>query len=631
MSRARDGLQRQGAALYFRSKVGIEDKTIRFGVFAVERNARELTKHGIRIRLEDQPFEVLLALLEKPGAVVTRAELQGRIWPEGTFVDFDKSLTKAVNKIRTVLDDSAATPRYIETLSRRGYRFIAPVSSGEESVRAAEAAPPPKWRHPRRRMAWAAGGLALAVLSAVGFDLAGVRSRLGAVRGARPIQSLAVLPMVNLTGDTGQEYFTDGLTDDLISDLARIGPLRVISFTSAMHYKGTNKSLPEIARELGVDGVIEGSVQRAEGRVRINVKLIRAAADRQLWSESYEAEGGEVARLEERAALAVAHQVSAHLTADTTARLTGRGPANARAYDAYLHGRYLWNLRGYEPITQAAGYFREAVEEDPNFALGWSGLADTYTIGWGAKYDPALAEEYARKAVALAPDLAEAHVSLGFALDCLYRFDEAGKELKRGIELNPNYVPAHQFYSIYLITLGRTAEALTQNERALRLDPFSIPVNNMRGLILTGLRQYDRAEKQLKATIDINPQLEAPQTGLARIYWIQQRTPEAQALERRWASGVPDLETEFARSEFRAACRASAELKERGYPGAPTWAIPLQYGLLQDKRKTMEWLERFAAGKDYGVIYMLKTAPELDFLRGDADFQDLLHRIGLSK
>jgi TolB-like protein/DNA-binding winged helix-turn-helix (wHTH) protein len=603
----------------------VQGNQICFGVFAVDRDTRELSKHGIRVKLEDQPFEVLLALLEKPGAVVTRTELQARIWPDGTFVDFDKSLTKAVNKIRTVLEDSAATPRYIETLSRRGYRFIAPVGTAGElapSVLEAQASPGTR----RRLILWIAAALPVLGLG-IGIQWNRLRPRVGP---ERPIESLVVLPMVNLTGDDGQEYFTDGLTDDLISDLARIRPLRVISFTSAMHYKGTQKSLPEIARELAVDAVIEGSVQRAGGRLRINAKLVRGAADRQVWSESYEAEGAEAARLEGRIALAVANQISAHLTAETTVRLTGIGQANPRAYDAYLHGRYLWNLRGGESVTQAGGYFREAVREDPGFALAWSGLADTYTIGWGAKYDPTLGEVYARKAVALRPDLGEAHASLGFALNCLYRFREAEQELTRGIELTPSYVPAHQFYSIYLITQGLAAEALAENDRALQLDPFSIPVNNMRGLILIGLRQYDRAEKQLRAAVEINPELRGTRMSLARIYWIEHRTEDALAQERVRASGAPrapaHLDAVFAKPDFRAACLASVELKERL---SRETEIPLQYGLLGNKRKVMEWLERFAADKDYGMIYMLKTAPEFDFLREDEDFQGLLRRIGL--
>jgi TolB-like protein/DNA-binding winged helix-turn-helix (wHTH) protein/Tfp pilus assembly protein PilF len=617
-----------------------EGNQIRFGVFEVRCDTRELRKGGIRIKLEDQPFLVLLALLENPGAIVTRTELRARIWPDGTFVDFDKSLTKAVNKIRTALDDSAATPRFIETLSRRGYRFIAPVSAATEPAPPVpEQAAPPGKRPWRTRTQVVAAGLSVVLVSAGVLTLLAVRNGSRVSASVPPIQSLAVLPIVNLTGDPAQEYFVDGLTDDLISNLSRIGALRVISDTSAMHYKGTRKSLPEIARELGVDGVIEGSAQRTGGSMRLNMKLVRAGADRQLWSESYEGEASEAANLEGRVALAVAHQVSAHLTAEATARMTEGRPVNPLAYDAYLHGRYLWNLRGRDAITQAAGYFEQAVRQDPHFALAWSGLADRYTIGWEAKSDPALAEQYARKALALDGNLAEAHVSLGFAQVCLRRFADAEKELKRGIELNPNYATAHQLYAVYLLTMGRLVEALAENDHALQLDPFSLPVNNLRGLILLGLHQYDRAEENMRTAAQLAPESDTPENNLARIYWIEHRVPEALASERRAVALAPgpeaekllrgqaEVEAAFAKSGFQAACLRSVQLKER--TSAPGLETHLQYGLLEDKEKVLEGVSQQVGRTGYAVIYVLKTAPEFDFIRSDARFQDLLRRIGL--
>ena len=618
----------------------VDANQIRFGVFEVQRDTRELRKHGVRIKLEDQPFAVLLALLENPGAIVTRAELQARIWPEGTFVDFDKSLTKAVNKIRTALDDSAATPRFVETLSRRGYRFIAPVTAHGEPGQAVPKPAVPPGRHRWRRLTlFVAAALTVLLVLAALLNSGAVRNRFLAFRGVPPIQSLAVLPVENLSGDSGQEYLADGLTDDLISDLAKIGPVRVSSYTSTMRYKGTRKTLPEIARELGVDGVIEGSVQRAGGRMRINIKLVRAAADRQLWSESYEGAAVEATPLGGRVALAVAHQISARLTAEATARLQRGGPANPRAYDAYLHGRYLWNLRGRDAITQAATFFEQAVREDPHFALAWSGLADSYTIGWTARSDPFLAETYARKALALDPDLAEAHVSLGFAQVCQRRFADAGKELKRGIELNPNYVPAHQLYAVYLLTVGRPVDALAESDRALQLDPFSLPVNNMRGLILIGLRQYDRAAESFQTAAQVAPADPDPHTNLARIYWIQHRVAEALAAERRAAilasrpgsdellRAQADIEAAFARSGFHEACLRSVQLKERAHD--PPSEILRQYALLEDQQKVLEAVGREVGQAGYGVIYFFETAPEFDFIRSDPRFQDLLRRIGL--
>ena len=634
------GLQTLGGRLYS-SQMAANGNQIRFGVFEIQRDARELRKCGVLVKLEDQPFAVLLALLESPGTIVTRDELREIVWPKGTFVDFDKSLTKAVNKIRAALDDSASNPRFVQTVSRRGYRFIAPVAAGGEPVPPIpELSAVPQPRSTRIRALAAVAVLGFAVILAAAFDLAGMRTSLLAMRSFSTIQSLAVLPIVNLTGDPGQDYFADGLTDDLISDLARIESVRVISYTTTMRYKRSGKSLPEIAGELHVDGVIEGSVQRSKGQVRVNVMLVRAATDRQLWSQSYQGEADEAMGLEGQVTLAVAHQISAHLTAEATARLKGTGTTNPRAYDAYLHGRYLWNLRGKEPVTQAAGYFQQAINEDPGFALAWSGLADSYTIGWHARYDPALGERLARKALAIDPQLAEAHVSLGFALDCLYQWAEAEKELKRGIELNPNYVTAHQLYAVYLMTVGRLGEALAENDRALQLDPFSLPVNNLRGFILVGLRQYDRAERQLRLTESIDPQNGDPQRQLERLFWLEQRGAEALEVERGIASGSAgpaddellrgqtEVDAAFAKSGFREWCLRSVELKERTGKGAEN--IALQYGVLQERSKVTYWLGRFAERKKYGGVFMIMTAPEFDFMRDDPSFQELLRRIGLT-
>lgn len=613
---------------------------IRFGVFEVRPASGELLKHGIRMKLEQQPFSVLLALLEQPGAAVTRSELRARIWPEGTFVDFDKSLTKAVNKVRGVLGDSAATPRFVETLARKGYRFIAPVTFDDQPLSATSTPPAlpgrPWW------LGWAAGAALTLVFTLsllIAWRAIAVRPR--APTAAPPIQSLAVLPFVNLTGDPAQEYLVDGLTDDLISNLSRIGTVRVISYTSAMHYKGARKSLPELARELSVDSAIEGSLQRVGAVVRLNVKLIRAAADRQLWSESYEVDAADSARLEGRVTLAVANQITAHLTADAASRMTGAGFANPRAYDAYLRGRYLWNLRGRESITQAAFYFEQAVGEDPNFALAWSGLADTYTIGWEARSDPMLAEDYARKALALDPALAEAHVSLGFALVCQRRFAGGEKELKRGAELNPNYVAAHQLSATYLLVMGRLDEALAESDRALQLDPFSLPVNNMRALILIGMHRLEEAEEHERIAAQLSPLQATPLQNLARIYLLQHKVSEAVAAEAKaaalvsgsasaaYAGGLANVETAFSRSGFRAGCFRLVQLREETGFSTSTLSTYLIYGLLQDKQKVLEWASSQIGKKGYAGIYHFNSAPELDFIRSDPRFQDLLRRIGI--
>jgi len=633
-------------------------KCVRFGVFEVDPQARELRKGGVRIKLENQPFEILEALLENPGRIVTRGELQRRLWDEGTFVDFEKSVTKAVNKLRLALGDSAATPRFIETLSRRGYRFVAPVAvlgdqppvaAAEEPARpdsgdglaaagTPESAKPGRWRWLRRWPLLAIAGLLAAVVTlSVGTRSARLRGLVGMPR----IESLAVLPIENLTGDARQEYLADELTDELINHLAMIGSLRVISRTSAMRYKAAKKALPEIARELRVDGVVEGSMQRPMDRLRINIRLMHAPADRQLWAQTYEGNASEAAALLRQMTVAIAHEISARLTAEDSSRLFGQRPRNPVAYDAYLRGRYLWNLRGPEPITEAASYFKQALQEDPQFALAYSGLSDCNTIGWDMDTDCALGEQYARKAIALEPDLAEGHVSLAMAQMCQFQFADAERELKRGIQLNPNYVTAHLFYARYLLTMGRAAEALAENDRALQLDPFSLAVNNLRTNVLVGLRQYDRALEQIRIVQEIAPEERFPHQQLARIYWLQGRVAEAVAEERRlaplvhserWERGQAEVEAAYETGRFRSACLKSAQLQEwlyQHYRPFDDDPIPLLYGDVGDDRKVLEWLDRLLREPGNHISLGLKTAPEFDFLRGDPRFQELLRRTGL--
>jgi TolB-like protein/Tfp pilus assembly protein PilF len=504
-----------------------------------------------------------------------------------------------------------------------------------------------------------AGALVALLATLFGLNVAGLRDRLApfvgwhgttSAQGLR-IQSIAVLPLENLSRDPEQEYFADGLTDDLITDLGKIANLRVISRTSVMRYKGAKKLLPQIARELNVDAVVEGTVQRSGGRVRMTAQLLEARTDRHLWAETYVRDFGEIIRLEEEAALAIAHEVSGQLTSAEEARLGSNRAVNPRAYDAYLHGRYLWNERTAETAVGARVYFEQALREDPGFALAYSGLADYYAVSWYAKFDQPLAETYARKAVALEPDLAEAHASLG--ITCVYqrKFAEAEKELKRAIELNPNYAMAHHWYSQHLLILGRLTEALAENDRARRLDPYSLPINYLRGIMLLGLHEYDRAAAQLETAAAINPQSPLPHEELARLHWIEGRVPDALAEERQMATlahvrallrNQDEIAAAYAKSGLPGAQRKAAQVRERNYEanrqaqqnGAPfddfysALFVAFQYGLLKDREKALHWLNQACHERTDLVTYE-KSAPELDFLRSDPRFQDLLRRLNL--
>ena len=649
-------LQRPAGALYSRTGFTSNNNQIRFGAFQVYWEARELRKHGVRVKLEDQPFELLTALLEKPGDILTRSELQARLWPEGTFVDFDKSLTKAVNKIRTALGDSPTAPRFIETLSGRGYRFIAPIEVVADPVRGlgpdgAATVQAGRPRKPSLQGWWIVAAVSCAVV-AIGallfaLNVGSLRDRLRATLDLKNavappgIESIAVLPLENLSRDPDQEYFADGLTDDLITDLGKMITLRVISRTSVMQYKRTKKPLPEIARELNVDAAVEGTVQRSGSRVRVTAQLLQARVDKHLWAETYERDSADVIPLERQMAVAIAHEVTGRLSQAQETRFARGGTADPRAYDAYLRGRYFWGQRTPEPTRAAIGYFEQALREDPHFALAYSGLADCYAVGWWPKQDLALAEKYARKALALEPDLAEAHASLGIIDTYLHRFPDGEKELRRALDLNPNYVMAHHWWSLDLLFLGRLEEALAENDRARQLDPFSLPVNNLREYALLGLHQYERALEQAETEAAIAPQWPDPHMQMARAYWIEGRVLDALAEERKAAAlaqlpaclhDVDEVAAVFARSGLRAAQVKSAQLKEKDYKNAYlALDIARQYGIVDDKGKVLEWLDQAFRDHNGYAEFSARTAPEFDCVRSDPRFHDLLRRVGLEQ
>src|SRR5215469_5729910 len=343
---------------------------VRFAAFEVDFQTGELFKHSRRIKLQTQSFLILASLLERPGEVLTREELCQKLWPSGVFVDFEVGLNAAINRLRSVLDDSPEKPRFIETLHRRGYRFIAPLERG------------------------------------------------GQERAAPRIGSLAVLPLENLTGDAAQEYFADGITDSLITRLAQIGALRVISRTSAMHYKGTQKKLPEIASELNVDAIVEGSFTRSGSHVRINAQLVHARTDQHLWARQYEREMTDILVLQGDVAGAIADEIRITITPRERARLARARAIEPEAYEDYLRGRFFWNKRTPEGLKKSLQYYRSSLEKDPSYALAHAGLAECYNMMayWGVlspqEACPSARSE-ARAAVVLDESSAEAHTALG--------------------------------------------------------------------------------------------------------------------------------------------------------------------------------------------------------------------------
>jgi len=616
----------------------------------------ELRKAGMRQKLAGQPFQVLQALLERPGEIITREELRQRLWPDNIFVDYELALKKAVNRLREVLGDSADSPHFIETIPRRGYRFIGtiaappsvpsdfaerPIVGAVETAEAHVGGPKSETRKSRKLV----GSVVLAGIATVLLwaNADRLRTRIFAKSRSVEIHSIAVLPLQNLSTDPREEYFSEGITEALTTDLAQISALRVISCTSSEHFKGSRETLPEIARQLNVEAVVEGSVTRSENRVRITAQLIEAQSDRHLWAKTYDRDFQDILRLQDEVARDIAAEIRISVTPQEQARLTLEQKTNPSAYEAYLRGRYLWSQRNAESIDKAASYFQQAAREDPAFALAYSGLSDCYWVGWGAKIDLPLADRYATKAVALQPELAEAHASLGIVRLNEYQMSGAERELKRAIELNPNYAMAHHFYSGYLLSVGRTVDALKENDLARRLDPFSIPVNTARVIILVGSRNYGEAIEQAEKNRELAPQSPVPHNSLARLYWLEGKAPEAIAEERKaatlknfpqWLRSLDEVAATFEKSGLRAAELNAAQFMERSYQGNlgdyEAIFVAFQYGNLENKSKVLQWLEESRRTYDGNLYLALKTAPEFDFLRKDPRFQDLLRRLNLA-
>jgi len=629
---------------------------LRFGVFELDLRSGELRKHGLRVRLQEQPFRLLEMLLEHPGEVVTREELQKRLWPADTFVDFDHGLNKAINKIREALGDSAESPRFVETVSRRGYRFLAEVKDSEVPVRNPElgvqtqpqVAPdhpyPPdevaEIKNPSLSRAWKISVLLLLLAAAV----LAIRKLHSWNRPAPAIRSLAVLPCESLSNDASQDYFADGMTDELISDLGQISALRVISRTSVMSYKRARKPLPQIARELNVDAVVEGTVLRSGNEVRITAQLIEASADKHLWSQSYEGELRNTLALQNDVARAIADQIRINLNPKEKAALKKVKVVNPEAFESYLKGRYFWNKRTAEGLNVALAYFNQAIGEDPTFAQAYSGLADTYALLGDWQYAVMTPKEAlpkakasAIKALELDSALGEAHNSLAFCLDGFeWDFEAAGREFQRAIELNPNYATAHHWYAWHLGLLGRYDDALAEMRKAENLDPLSLIINSDLAELLLIAHSYDESIQQSRKTLEMDPNFALAHNQLGQAYLQKQMyDPAIAELEKavQLSAGSPTCEANLARAYAASGSRSGAEkllsdLKKRSNPSASLASeIAMIYAALGNRDQAMNWLEKgYEERFNPGVL----LRPGFDPVRSDPSFEELARRIGLS-
>jgi len=622
---------------------------VRFSNFEFNLETGELRRGGAPVKLQPQPAKVLAVLIKRADQIVTRYDLAREVWGSETFVDFEQGLNFAIRQIRAALEDNADQPRFLETLPKRGYRFIArlentvtppldnidppAISTGVDSP----------IRKPRSVLrTWGAAALLVSlVFLTTGYVLILKRTRKAS---ARPIRSLVVLPLQNLSGDPNQDYLADGMTDELTTQLARISSIRVSSRTSAMHYKGTQRALPEIARELKVDAVVEGSIIRVGDRIKLTAQLIDASRDQHLWADSYERDLQDLLSLQVEIARNVAEHIRAKLTPEEETRLAQMRPVNPDAFEAYFKGRYFWNKRTEADLKKALAYFNEAIAKDPGYAEAYVGLADCYLSSSAYSVIPLaeaipLAKAAASKALEIDDSLAEAHSPLG-TIKAEYDWDLRGaeKEFQKAIKLNPNDGHAHQFYAEDVLEPeGRSEEADRELVLAEQADPSSLMTRAAAGFAFFLARQYDRAILQEQKTLELDPNFPKAHQMLGVAY--QQKAMYDKALnEYHIASSLDPNPSYLAnlaqalalagkKDEAVAAVHRLTQMSSHMY--VHPYTIALVYVALGDHDQSLVWLEKARSERCWILIY-LNVDPRLDPLRSDPRFQALQRRVGLS-
>jgi len=610
-----------------RESPAVAAHTYRFESFSLDVPTGELTSGGARIPLREQSLQLLLALLARPGELVTREELMSRLWAPGTFVDSDRGLNKAMNHLREALGDSAEQPHFIETLPRRGYRLLVPATHEiHEPKTAVLELPPRASKISVRTIAFV--GVIMGVALAIALSLGHAEKWHPAwSQPLGQISSLAVIPLDNLSRDPQQEYFADGMTDELITNLAKITGARVVSRTSVMHYKGSRKTLREIAHELNVDAVVEGTVQCSSNHVRITAQLIQVATDSHLWAESYEQDLSEILDLQRNVATDISRQVS------TIVRpLPVSGPVKPEAYVAYLKGRYEFYRYTREGWQKSIEYFREAIRYDPSFAPGHVGLAASYLagVGWEALPPEELPKgtAEARKALELDNQLASAHFVMAAAYTQEWRWQDAEKEFQRGFQLDPNDALGRQWYSNYLLTMGRFNEAINEQEHARAVDPLSPLINANLAKAFYYARQFDDAIAQAQETLKLDSKYRAASIFLERAY--RHKGMADLAVGARIAAVDAEesqtIRQAYGQAGLRGVLRAEAAAYERMGALFDAARCYVQAG---EMNSAFALLENYYK-RHYPGLSRMKVDPDFDPVRKDPRFQDLLHRVGLS-
>jgi TolB-like protein/DNA-binding winged helix-turn-helix (wHTH) protein/Flp pilus assembly protein TadD len=635
---------------------------IRFAFFEVDLGAGELRRHGYRIKLQEKPLLILAALLDRPGEVMTREELHRLLWPDNTFVDFDHNLNNAINKLRDSLNDSADKPRFIETLPRRGYRFLAEVEIVRNGAKP-ESAPLatleavrvpavketdvgtalPPLPAASVNSATRAGSLralllfAFVLISASGLFL--VMNWKASPQTLPPHVRLAVLPFKNLTGDADQEYICDGMTEELIAHLGNLDPdnFAVIARTTSMHYKGTLSTITEIGHDLGVDYVLESSIRRVDSHIRVTTRLIEVREQRHVWAESFDQSSSDILGLQERISSAVADEIPRHLSTLRISRVHSSRPANQEAYSDYLRGRYFWNKRNREGLEKGVSYFKKAIKEDPGYALAFAGLADSYLVLGGGYLPPhqtyQQGEAAAGAALALDNDLAAAHTSLAY-FKFIDEWDWTGaeREFKRAIALDPGYATAHHWYALYLSAMGREQDAIFEIEKALELDPFSTVINSNAGAIYYQAGAYEKSVNQLHRTLELDSNFVPAHGYLGYIYEMRANYVDALA-EYQKAQQISGERLAYAGDVGRvyALIGRKAEAQtilqqlrdtSKKHSDVSDYSLCLIYDSLGDPDRAFTWLRKSIEDREFTATE-LRYDRRIDDLRADPRFTEI--------
>ncbi len=640
---------------------------VKFGDFELDPAGFELRRKGQPIRVERIPLELLLLLVSRKGELVSRVEIIDKLWGKDVFIDTNTAVNVAVSKVRQALRDDPDDPRFLQTVSGKGYRFIGSLDQPPQARPAENAQAQPSLSAPvltapaepaetteliqRPKRIWLLPAIVAGIIAVAAFLMWPRFRQAPKAPGKRAM--LLVLPFQNLSGDPGQEYIADGLTEETITDLGQLSPaeLGVIARTSSMSYKHKDKTVSQIGHELGVDYILEGSVRREGEKARVSAQLIRVSDQTHLWARNYDRDMHDLLGIENELGQTIAQQVQVNLSPQRQLELAKMRTVDPEVYDLYLKGRFYWNQRTPAGVKESIGYFKQATAKDPDFALAYAGLADAYNFGniigvYSPKDSFPEAREAATKAITLDPSLAEAHAALGMEKSH-YEFDVPGaeKEFLKAIELNPNSAYAHLFYgNCYLLPMGRVQEGIAENKKALELDPLSLPINNFMAMTYMFAGDYEQSYRQFQHTIEMDPSFPLAHDYFSGLLAFMGRYEEA-IQENQKAQLLRGSSPDEAAAEAAAMLKAfknggetgfwhhlldeTLQARERAPSSVTASEVAGAYALVGDKDKAFEWLDKAYEEREGQSIALLKCEPAWKNMHTDPRFAAMLRRMGL--